>query len=64
MCQMKVVVEKEEAEQQRFEDVANLTVDGSTIRISTLFAEVTEVHNAAIKSIDFMGGLVRLQQNG
>ncbi|BDD88173.1 CooT family nickel-binding protein [Desulfofustis limnaeus] len=64
MCQMKVVVEKQGVEQQRYEDVTNLVVDGSTIKISTLFAEAAEVKNAAIRSIDFMGGLVRLQQNG
>lgn len=64
MCQMKVVVEKQGVEQQRYEDVTNLVVDGSTIKISTLFAEAAEVKNAAICSIDFMGGLVRLQQNG
>jgi hypothetical protein len=61
---MKVVVEKQGVEQQRYEDVTNLVVDGSTIKISTLFAEAAEVKNAAIRSIDFMGGLVRLQQNG
>ena len=64
MCQMKVVVEKQGEEQQRFEDVSSLSVDGSTIRISTLFAEAAEVKNAAIRSIDFMGGLVLVQQNG
>ncbi len=61
---MIVVVEKPGVEQQRYEDVTNLVVDGSTIKISTLFAEAAEVKNAAIRSIDFMGGLVRLQQNG
>ncbi|MCB2173710.1 CooT family nickel-binding protein, partial [bacterium] len=49
MCQMKVVVEKQGAEQQRFEDVSSLSVEGSTIRIATLFAEAAEVKNAAIR---------------
>jgi hypothetical protein len=64
MCQMKVVVEKQGAEQQQFEDVSSLSIDGSTIRIATLFAEAAEVKDAAIRSIDFMGGLVLVQQNG
>jgi len=62
MCQMNVVVEKDGKEQKRFEDVTSLSVEGLTIRISTLFAESAEVKNAAIRSIDFMGGVVLLEQ--
>lgn len=59
---MNVVVEKDGIEKERFEDVTNLSVDGVTIRVSTLFAGAREVKNAVISSIDFMGGLVLLQQ--
>ncbi len=63
MCQMKVIVERQGKEQQRFEDVTKLLVDGSTIRLTTLFAESAEVRNAAVQSIDFLDGLVHVHQN-
>jgi predicted RNA-binding protein len=64
MCQISVYVEKNGVEELRFEDVTSLVVDGKDIKVSTLFAGATEVNDAFISSIDFMGGKVLVQQSG
>jgi len=62
MCQMSVVVEKEGVEQERYEDVTSLTVEGSDVKVATLFAGASSVKDAVVRSIDFMGGVVLLQK--
>ena len=64
MCQMSVYVEKDGVEELQFDDVTNLSVDGTDIKVSTLFEGATEVNDVFISSIDFMGGKVLLQKNG
>jgi len=64
MCQISVVVEKEGVEEMVMEDVTNLVVDSDSLQISTLFEGPKVLEHVAIRSIDFMGGKVLLQQTG
>jgi len=63
MCQTSVYVEKDGVEELRFSDVTNLSVDGSGVKISTLFEGETELHDTVLHSIDFMAGKVLLHQS-
>ena len=63
MCQMSVYVEKDGIEELCFSDVTNLSVDGTGVKVSTLFEGETELHDTVLRSIDFMAGKVLLQQS-
>ncbi|MBT8360728.1 MAG: CooT family nickel-binding protein, partial [Deltaproteobacteria bacterium] len=45
------------------EDVTNLIVGETGVKISSLFEGSQEVANTVVQSIDFMAGKVLLQQN-
>lgn len=62
MCQTSVFVEKDGVEERRFDDVISLLVEGTDIRVTTLFEGATEIKNVFVSSIDFMAGKVLLQK--
>lgn len=61
MCQMRVVVNHSGDEEVLFEDVTNLVVEPTGLKIATLFEGPKEVENMVIGSIDFTAGKVYLQ---
>ncbi len=61
MCQMKVMLDKEGQQELVMEDVTKLEVVEGGIRVSTLFEEPKTVSSAAVKTIDFMSGILTLQ---
>lgn len=63
MCQISVLVEKDGMEELRLDDVTSLSVEGTGVKVSTLFEGATEIQDVAIRLIDFMGGTVFLQKN-
>lgn len=60
MCQMRVVLEKDGAQQTILENVSLLEVDGDTVRVSALFEAPQVVDSAQVTKIDFMSGTVTL----
>jgi len=64
MCQMSVVIDRDGIEELVMEDVTNLVVEPDGLQISTLFEGPKKVEHAVIRSIDFMGGKVFLQETG
>jgi predicted RNA-binding protein len=63
MCQMNVVLDHDGQQEKVMDNVTHLEVTGDGIVVSTLFEEPKLVHAARIKSIDFQGGTVTLQEN-
>ncbi|NNK94150.1 MAG: CooT family nickel-binding protein [Desulfobacterales bacterium] len=63
MCQISVYVAREGVEELLQEDVTNLVVGETGVKISSLFEGSQEVANTVVQSIDFMAGKVLLQQN-
>lgn len=64
MCQISVVMEKDGGEELVMEDVTNLVVEDDGVRVSTLFESSKSLPQVNIRSIDFMGGKVFLEQAG
>ena len=60
MCQMRVVVEKEGAEEVMLENVTRLDVLEQGIAVATLFEGPREIVGAALRRIDFLAGKVYL----
>ena len=63
MCQMNVVLEHDGRQEKVMDNVTSLEVTGDGIVVSTLFEEPKLVQAARVKSIDFLGGTVTLQEN-
>ncbi len=63
MCQMNVVLEHDGQQEKVMDNVTGLEVTGDGIVVSTLFEEPKLVEAARVKSIDFAGGTVILQEN-
>lgn len=62
MCQMKIMLEKEDLQELVMEDVAHLEVVEGGIKISTLFEEPRLIPGVVIKTIDFLSGKAMLQE--
>ena len=62
MCQISVYVEKDGVEELLLEDVTNLSIETTGVKVSTLFEGAKEVTDAVIGSIDFMAGKVLLKK--
>lgn len=62
MCQISVYVEKDGVEELLLEDVTNLSIEPTGVKVSTLFGGAKEVTDAVIGSIDFMAGKVLLKK--
>ena len=60
MCQMSIVLEKNNDLEKIMENVSLLEVTDAGITISTLFEEPKTVPNVVIKKIDFLEGIVTL----
>ncbi len=60
MCQLNVVMEREEGRETLMEGVTGLEVTEQGIVLRTYFEEPMTVGHASIKSIDFLGGSVVL----
>ena len=63
MCQISVYVEKEGKEELLLEDVTNLRVEATGVKLSTLFDGPKDVANTVLASIDFVAGKVVLREN-
>jgi len=62
MCQISVYVEKDGVEELLLEDVTNLSIETTGVKVSTLFEGAKTVTDAVIGSIDFMAGKVLLKK--
>ena len=60
MCQMSVVLEREDGQEKIMDNVTHLEVTGEGILVSTLFEEPKLVKSAWVKNIDFLAGTVTL----
>ena len=64
MCQMNVMFEHDGEQEQVMENVTRLEVTGEGVMVSTFFEEPKLVKGARVKSIDFLGGAVTLDNRG
>jgi predicted RNA-binding protein len=60
MCQMSIVLEKDNQQEKIMDNVSLLEVTDEGIVISTLFEEPKVVPNTMLKKIDFLDGIVTL----
>jgi len=60
MCQMHVMMERDNGSEQIMEDVTALEVTLGGILLSSLFEEPRLIAGAAVKKIDFMATVVTL----
>jgi len=60
MCQMNVVLAHDGEQEKIMENVTRLDVTGEGVLVSTYFEEPKLVKSARVKSIDFLGGTVTL----
>ena len=63
MCQIRVVMEKDEGRETLMENVTSLDIVSEGIILHTFFEEPLLVASAAIRHIDFLGGTVTLENN-
>jgi predicted RNA-binding protein len=63
MCQMSVLVREGKNEELVMESVTMLEVKDGGVEVSTFFEEPKFVPEVQVKSIDFLGGKVFLEQN-
>ena len=63
MCQMNVVLEHDGEQEKIMDNATHLEVTDEGVMVSTLFEEPKLVEAARVKSIDFAGGTVILQEN-
>jgi predicted RNA-binding protein len=61
MCQMRVVMEKNGAQEPVMDGVARLEAGPDGVTVSALFEEPRLVPGARVKTIDFLGGLLTLE---
>ena len=62
MCQISVYVENEGKEELLLEDVTNLSIETSGVKVSTLFEGSRDIADAVLTSVDFMAGKVILKK--
>lgn len=60
MCQMKVVLDQDDGQEKIMENATHLEVTGEGVLVSTFFEEPKLVKSAWVKNIDFLGGMVTL----
>ena len=60
MCQMNVVLKHDGEQEKIMENVTHLEVTGEGVLVSTFFEDPKLVKSAWVKSIDFLGGTVTL----
>ena len=60
MCQMNVVLKHDGEQEKVMENVTHLEVTGEGVLVSAFFEEPKLVKSAWVKSIDFLGGTVTL----
>ncbi len=60
MCQMNVILMRNNHPETIMEEVSRLEVRDNEIVLSTLFNETKTVHEATIKDIDFVKNIVTL----
>jgi len=60
MCQMNVVLEHDGKQDKIMENVTRLEVTGEGVLVSAFFEDPKLVKSAWVKSIDFLGGTVTL----
>ena len=60
MCQMNVVLRNNGGQENIMENVTHLEVTGEGVLVSTFFEDPKLVKSARVKSIDFLGGTVTL----
>ena len=60
MCQMNVVLKHDGEQEKVMENVTHLEVTGEGVLVSTFFEEPQLVKSAWVKSIDFLGGTITL----
>ncbi|MDR4508649.1 MAG: CooT family nickel-binding protein [Candidatus Brocadiaceae bacterium] len=61
MCQMKVMLDQEGQQELVMENVTQLEVAEKGLKVSTFFEEPKIVTDAAVKTIDFLSGIVTFQ---
>jgi predicted RNA-binding protein len=61
---MNVMFEHDGEQEQVMENVTSLEVSGEGVMVSTFFEEPKLVRSARVKSIDFLGGTVTLDNRG
>ncbi len=64
MCQMSVVMKKDETQEKLMDAVARLEVTAEGITISALFDQPRLIPGATVKEIDFLDGVVVLVADG
>lgn len=64
MCQMSVVLQKDEGQEKIMEAVARLEVTAEGVSINALFEQPLHIPGARVKTIDFLDGVVTLTQQG
>ena len=64
MCQMSVMLEKDDKEEMIMENVSLLEVINDGVRVSTLFDPPQTVPDVQVVKIDFMNGKVFLGKVG
>lgn len=60
MCQMNILLEHDGEQEKIMENVTRLEVTGEGVLVSAFFEEPKLVKSAWVKSIDFLGGTVTL----
>ncbi|HKJ14957.1 MAG: CooT family nickel-binding protein [Desulfobulbaceae bacterium] len=60
MCQMNVVLKNNGRQENIMENVTNLEVTNEGVLVSAFFEDPKLVKSARVKSIDFLGGTVTL----
>ncbi len=60
MCQMNVVLKNNDRQENIMENVTRLEVTNEGILVSAFFEDPKLVRSARVKSIDFLGGTVTL----
>jgi len=63
MCQMNVVLKNNGRQENIMENVTNLEVTNEGVLVSAFFEDPKLVKSARVKSIDFLGGTVTLDNN-
>lgn len=61
MCEIRVVMEHDGAEEVIMQNVTRLEVRDGSLAITSLFGGTKEIDNTMIRNIDFLAGKVFLQ---
>lgn len=62
MCQMSILLEKNDQKEKIMDNAARLEVTAEGIQINTLFEPPRLIAGATVKEIDFLDGVVTLVQ--